>query len=185
MKFDVSLAGWILAVVSFFIGTIVPVVYGKFTFEGISIKQPYELRVFRQNDDQKENNEMIFSTLLKFANATSSSILVDEIKLNPSVIHGIQFYIQNVSFKSFTPEGQYSFHVPLSDEKDVALNYLPFIVKSNEEKSMVMEFKIKATTEKRNIAFNELSKYGEKNGLLVGFRINGKYRSYTLYTKND
>ena len=183
MQFNVPLARWIPAVISFVAGSIVPVIYSKLSYEGVSIKQPYELRAFVQNKEQKNRSEIIFSTILKFANATKSSVLIDEVNLNPSSINGIEFAIQKVSFKEFTPGEQYSFHVPLADEKGVALNYLPFIVKSNEERALVIEFIISYSKEKRASAFEVLSQHAEANGLLINIRVNGKFRNYVLNVK--
>jgi hypothetical protein len=183
MKFDVSLAGWILAVITFFAGTIIPVIYQKFSFEGVSIRQPVELRIFVQDEEQKKKDEIIFSTILKFANATNSSVLIDEIILNPSIINNISFTLQEVKFKDFSPGKTYSFSVPLSDEKGVALNYLPFIIKSAEERAAVVEFQIAYPAENRDSAFKVLTEYAENNGLMVDIRLNGKYRSYRLNVK--
>ena len=44
MQFDVPVAGWILSVITFIVGTIVPVVWQRISYDGISIKQPYEFR---------------------------------------------------------------------------------------------------------------------------------------------
>ena len=64
-----ELADWILAVVSFVAGTIVPVIYARLSFDAISVRQPFDVRGVFQDEQDRQRKRVAFSTLVKIANA--------------------------------------------------------------------------------------------------------------------
>lgn len=79
MKMDIPAAGWILSVVSFLAGTVVPTVYNKISFDGLSVQQAH-VKAFTR---EKDLNVVVFSTVIKIANAKKESVIVEVIKTSP------------------------------------------------------------------------------------------------------
>ena len=106
--------------------------------------------------------------------------MIDDIKLNPDVLEGVSYSINKIEFVGSAPPPPGNLiYIPFSLNKSLALNYLPFLVKSNEERQIAIEFTILSSDESHH-RYDVLSRQLEGSGLLVEIRINGKYRPYSL-----
>src|SRR5262249_51165181 len=95
---------------------------------------------------------------------------------------GVKYTLVNMSFIDVAPNT--SIPVPLDLEHvnpKPVLNYLPFLVKSNEEREIAIELLLSYEHTRNADAYAIISKTLEGVGLGVEIRINEKYRSYTLH----
>jgi hypothetical protein len=196
MKIDIPLAGWILSVATFLLGTILPVVYGRFAFDGISVQQLSNVRSVSTDLEQGTNE---FSTLLKVANVNRDAIVVEGLGAPDISVSGFSFKPLRTEFKFFTkgetialppshpivllnPDGSTTTNIPES-VKPVAADFPPLIIKSNEDKllGITIYFACRQFEKKNERAIREaLYNYIVENGLGIRIRINGKYRPLKL-----
>jgi len=160
MNFNVPVAGWILSVVTFLAGTLVPVLWNRLSYEGIAIKQPYEFRALTKQ--APESKEVIFTTLIKIANAKSDPALIDDITLGTNDIDGVQFSLTKISFMDAAPG--VTIYIPFDTQEKMPVNYLPFIVTGNEERQIAIEFRLAFSAPKDVDAFETISKRLEGSG---------------------
>jgi hypothetical protein len=81
---NVSVAGWVLSLFTLLLGTVLPTLYARFAFDGISIGK---VDVAQYKADASEAG-MSFS--VRIANTTKSAIAVEAIKTNlPELLHGL------------------------------------------------------------------------------------------------
>ena len=75
--------------------------------------------------------------------------MIDDIKLNPDVLEGVSYSIHKNRVCRLRPPPPPGIptHIPFSLNKSLALNYLPFLVKSNEERQIAIEFTILSSDE--------------------------------------
>ncbi len=172
---------------------IAPRIYNRLFFEGFSIKQLdhryVSLEKFEgfENKILNKNGEIlpVFSTVLKVANAKKESILIDNIRTNP-----ISFKINDISFKLnridiiFCDE-ETDKYLPPSNSPNRRLDNLPFIIKSDEMKNIVLGFWFRHTSKDSDYATKILAHFIEAKGLHVTIRINGKYRDYLLHIQPE
>jgi hypothetical protein len=196
MKIDIPLAGWILSVATFLLGTILPVVYGKFAFDGISVHQVSKVRSVYTDLEQGTN---AFSTLLKVANVNKEAIVVEGLDAPELSVSGFSFKPLQTEFKLFTegdtialpsshpivllnPDGSTTTNIPES-VKPVSEDFPPLIIKSNEGKllGITIYFGCRQFEKKNERTIREaLYNYIIDNGLRIRIRINGKYRPFKL-----
>ena len=178
MNFDIPLAGWLLSVITFGMGTILPFLYSRFFHEGISIQQ-YDIRATNQDENDKKEKQIIFSTVIKFANAQKESILLEGI--NTFLVKSEKNNFKPVNFQLSIRDPKEQIYLPPRIEPDVIFDHLPILIKSDEEKIIAIGFKFQYTNlvDDENIV-HEFGQYIEKHGLPVAFRINGKYRKYAM-----
>ncbi len=178
MNIDIPLAGWLLSIITFMLGTITPFLYQRFFHEGIAVRQAYDVRATTQDETEKHQGKVIFSTIVKFANAQKEAILLDGIEVSSITTEGV--YFQSIGFKLKVNEPGDQIYLPPQTTPDQALDYLPLLIKSNEERIIAIGFSFRYNPKEDKGAVVKLSNYVEKQGLKVAFRINGKYRDYVM-----
>ena len=70
-------------------------------------------------------------------------------------------------------------YIPLDTEPDFIPDYLPTVVKPDDEKVISLQIPF-VYSEQRDRPATVLSDYITQHGLPIGLRLNGKLRSYTL-----
>jgi hypothetical protein len=183
---DLELADWMLAVVSFMTGTIVPVVYGRLTYEGVSLRQPFDVRGVFQDEKNRQRSELVFSTVVKIVNAQEKSLIIDDIQGAPIMASGIKFEFVGLDLRTSEPGD--ALHLPPHTE-GVQLDYLPLLIKGNTERLITLGIWFRYTTdgflsEGRDATPTDVFMgAATEPGLKMSFRINGKYRGYVLHAK--
>lgn len=180
-------ADWILAAVSFVAGTIVPVIYARLTFDAISLRQPFDVRGVFQDERDKRRKELVFSTLVKIANAQGKPLIIDDIRADS--VHGqtTDFEFIGIDLRASKPGG--AFHLPPHSFQNNALDYLPLLIKDNSECIITLGiwFRYSELVNRPDTSdstpTDALMQMAEEPGLKVHFRINGKYRRYVLHAK--
>lgn len=181
MSLDISFAGWLLAVVTFLLGTITPFLYRRFFHEGISIQPAYDVRATTQDDSDKAKSQVVFSTIVKIANAGKNTLLLDGIEVASVTSKGITFEPRGVEIRIYEPKTE--IYLPPHTAPDNLLDYLPLLVKSDEERILGIGFRFRYSPQESSGAGFKLSDFVEEQGLNVSFRINGKNRTYVLRVK--
>lgn|SRR5262249_11016627 len=181
MSLDIPLAGWILSVITFVVGSILPILYRRFVYEGVAIRQPVLFRGIHQS----EKGIITFITRVKIANVQKDPVMLDVIRLPKIVTRNIVFFPKGNLEVSILEKSDISYYVPLSIKPNYIPEHLPLIVRAGETQLIDFGFDY---TYKPNAADNAaadnvvdiFSGHVEQKGLPVGFRINGKYRDYVL-----
>ncbi|MGP0020942.1 MAG: hypothetical protein ACLPHP_20405 [Candidatus Sulfotelmatobacter sp.] len=194
MKIDIPLAGYILSVATFLLGTIVPALYAKFSYDGFSVQQNSNIRSV--SADQKRAT---FSTLLKVANVNQDAVLIEGLDAPAVSVPGFSFTPVRTEFKFFArgetiglppsnpiivvlPDGGSTTDLPKS-VVPVFEDLPPLVVKSDEDKLLGITIHFacpEAEKGREGEASSALYSYVVKNGLPIHMRINGKYRGFTL-----
>lgn len=168
----VPLAGWALAVATFLTGTIVPVVYRRVSFEGISLRQAHNVRVVTES----ATRVLTFSATVKVANVGRGAVVLDGIRAPDSLsIDDIALHWVGTELKLYSPGAPIT--LPPSHAEG-GEDFLPVVVASPEER--ILAIGLRFSYPPRDSPAILLSRHVERHGLTVGFRINGKYRDYTL-----
>ena len=196
MKINVPLAGWILSVVAFLLGTIVPAIYKRFSYDGISVQQLSNIRSVSAFPGQKT---VYFSTLLKVANVDKQAIVIEGLDAAKIAVPGFSLELLRTEFKFFArgeiialpashpivllqPDGNTTTDIPES-VRPVFEDFPPLIVKSDEDKllGITMYFDCPEVEKgKEGGVVDALYNYILHNGLPIRLHINGRYRSFTL-----
>jgi hypothetical protein len=198
MNFDVSLAGWVLSIISFILGTITPALYRRLFHEGFAIRQFMQMTVltptFTSNKKGKQGyGVVVFSTLLKIANVQKESILINDIKVRPFKVDSITFEqfegALGSEFQFVGPGEAVTLPPSMAEEVESTTEEVksktgvdgpPFIIKTDEEKVMAVGIRFTYTPNiSEDIAIRAMTKHISK-GLRVSFQVNGKYRSFML-----
>ena len=194
MKINIPLAGYILSLATFILGTIVPALYDRVSYDGFSVQQNSNIRSV-----SVDHKLATFSTLLKVANVKKGAVLIEGLDAPPITVSGFSFRPLRTEFKFFArgeiialppsnpiivvlPGGGSTTDVPKS-VGPVFEDLPPIIVKSDEDKllGITIHFACPEAEEgKETEASNALYSYVAKNGLPIRMRINGKYRGFTL-----
>lgn len=194
MKIDIPLAGYILSVATFLLGTIVPALYARLSYDGFSVQQNSNIRSV--SVDQKLAS---FSTLLKVANVKKEAVLIEGLSAPPVNVSGFSFTPVRTEFKFFArgetialppsnpiivvmPDGSSTTDLPKS-VVPVFEDLPPLVVKSDEDKlfGITIYFACpQAEKGKEGEASKALYSYVVKNGLPIHMKVNGKYREFTL-----
>lgn len=206
---DINFYSLILAVISFVIGTLVPIFYRRFSYEGLSIQQPFpvDILISVESDEKNHISHHVFVTVVKIANSQKDSALIDDIQLDlPTKVNfdthlteikikilspedliyaPIDLQVQVVTGKEKAVEKEYIFpdgesYVVLS--QPTSFSYLPFIVKGNEELLMAIQFSLPKSVITDLIDQNRNSNKQLKK---LKFRVNGKYRTYGVYVRTS
>lgn len=181
MNLDIPLAAWLLSVVTFVLGTITPFLYRRFFYEGFSVKQVHDIRAITQNENEKSLDELVFSTIVKLANAQKGTVLLDSVEVPSLNSGGIYFDPIGFDLKIYEPKAQ--IHLPPNTDPDGTLDYLPLLVKPDQERIIAIGIRFHHNSKDDTDAVLKLSDYIENQGLKVAFRINGKYRNYVMKVK--
>lgn len=180
MNFDIPLAGWVRSAIAFVLGTIVPILYSRLYYEGISIKQRND-RLVSQEENEKGEILPVFSTIFNIANVKKESVLIDNIRIKPPSfkLNDIAFELNRIDLKFYQPDADK--YLPPSNAPDRRLDNLPLIVKPDEIKicGIGVWFQYTPPNNSDN-ATKFLADFIEAKGLHIAFRINGKYRDYLL-----
>lgn len=184
---DIELADWVLAVVSFVTGTIVPVLYGRLSYEGVSLRQPFDVRGVFQDQSNKRRGELVFATIVKIVNAQEKSLIIDDIQGAAVRASTLSFEYVGVDLRASEPDGPV--HLPPHSAENARLDYLPLLVKSNTERLVSLGIWFRYAPMGSSPQAGDISptdafmEVASGPGLRVRFRINGKYRGYVLHAK--
>jgi hypothetical protein len=127
-EMDIKVADSVLAVVSFFAGTIVPVVYKRLAYDQISLRQPSDIRGVFQDADTLKQHQIIFFTVVKLANASKDCLIIDEIRADSVSTFAAGYECVGVDLKTSKPGEE--IQLPPTGP---ALDFLPFLVKETSE----------------------------------------------------
>jgi hypothetical protein len=180
MSIDIPLAGWVLSASSFVVGTLIPIIYRRLSHEGMSIKQFLDVRAVTQESSQEKASHVVFSTLLKMANARKETVLLDEIKVATVAVSAARYELSKVTIKLHKEPT--NIHLP-PETGDEELDFLPTLVRPDEERIIALGLTFRYTPRNLENPTALLADWISDHGLEVFFRINGKYRSYTLRIK--
>jgi hypothetical protein len=193
MKIDIPAAGWILSVVSFLAGTVVPTVYEKISFDGLSVRQ-LPIKSVNTIDIFGKHNFVVFSTVIKIANARKESVIVEGIQAPSISLPTFSFQPVGTEFKIVTrnesfglppaePQAWFSGDTSPAATSSVMGSFAdnpPIIVKGDEEKLLAVGVRFSYSGTGTGEASSALFDYVDRAGLPVQIEINGKYRSFTL-----
>lgn len=187
---DLKLADFVLAIVSFIAGVIVPFVYRRFFFGDLSLKQPFDFRAVFQDKEGRERHQFVFCTIVKLANSSTNSFIIDDIRADSANTKAAKHECVGVDLKTSSPKESLQFPLYKQEGANLTpqdLDHLPFLVKANTELliSLGLWFRY-AALETGGTTFNPTDDFmtvARDPGIVVGFRINGKYREYTLRAK--
>jgi hypothetical protein len=177
---DIPLAGWLLSVLSFIAGTIVLVVYRRISYEGICFRQPADIRAVTQDTEQRKRRVVIFSAVVKVANAMKESAILEDISVDRIGMARLQFEPIGIDVNLLDPGTP--IRIPPETEA-TGSNQLPALVKADSERMIVLGIWFRYTGDDPDDAVSVLTETIEKTGVRVLFRINGKDRSYALHAK--
>jgi hypothetical protein len=138
MNIDVSLAGWILSVITFILGTIVPAIFQRFSYQGVGIKQPIDIRAVFQSLEDAKKAQIRFLAIIKIANAEKDSVLLDEIRIPSPQIRDVKFKAEKDVRLAALDLGK-TIRIPFSDDPEYNQKYFPLIIKADEEEILGLE----------------------------------------------
>jgi hypothetical protein len=179
---DISLAGWLLSLISFIVGTIIPSIYYRYSYDEISVKQ---LSVMTSLAPEKysKTSEFYMTIIFKIVNARNNSIIIDKItaenfiykgeKIIPLEIDGLYIHDINKPLR-----------IPIDHDlvKKNIKEILPIIITANTENIYRVDVyydlkekykKIKTYREIASNAFNP-------KRINLSMRINGKYKNINI-----
>jgi hypothetical protein len=179
MTFDISLAGWLLSVTTFLLGTILPFLYSRLSFDGFSIKQIFDLQATVQ--DEQNRDKLAFCIILKMANVQKASVLIDAIRVDKQKIdiNGVSFDYAGHEIRAHQSLAE-MIHLPPSSSAQ-PLDYLPLVLKADDEKILAFAVNYKCSEKERHDTSTLFHNYVARNGLRISFRVNGRYRNYQLH----
>jgi hypothetical protein len=166
---DLTLAGWLLSLGAFLLGTAAPFVYRRFTFEGISIK-PLDARAVLPS-----HNDLVFGTLIRIGNVSGRALLIDNIQVDPIRVTGETFLLKSSLLAKVTDTRDV--HIPIwrTDSGEV----LPIILKNETVEVYVLEMQF-------SFDGHDLQEALEVFGCVldepfqIRLRVNGTYRRYGI-----
>ena len=183
MSLNIPLAGWILSVIAFLVGSIPPIIYRRLSYDGISLKQLYSTRAVLQQPHQLDSGSVTFSTIIKIANARKESLLLDNITVSSLSVSGIEFRLIGTNLH-FLRADEIP-HFPFADTPDWVSNDFPLIIKSDEEKIIGIDFLFQSSLIDSKDVTHILFDHIGTRSLPVRFKINGKYRDYVVRIPKD
>jgi hypothetical protein len=172
-KFDVPLAGWLLSLAAFVLGTVVPPIYNRLTFDGVIVGEIAELNYIEGSQD------VYLALNVKVANVTKGVIAIETVETNArglSTKVPLDLQIQDVGV--------------VDDASGDVNGSLPILVPP--EKVVTMQVKQVYTfpaanamaAEQRRIAaaaaLSEIRQAVEAHGFELSFSVNGKTRRLTV-----
>ena len=183
MKLDISFAGWLLALVSFLVGTILPVIYRRISFNGFVIKNITSNRLFIQIDEQIGTGNFYVLLIFKYLNSNKESVLVEDIQPVFSQIRGSSLKLINSFHENITDKDSIEILKNINNESGSKqltqiLSAIPMIVKTNDEKSFAHLFEVHSSLKDVGKIFDD---YILKNGLEINAKVNGKLRKYEFH----
>jgi hypothetical protein len=181
VQLDIPLAGWVLSVLTFAAGTIVPVIFRRLSYEGLSVKQPLDVRAVFQDDDSQRRSELVFGTLVKIANAGKDALIIDDIQTGSLEGFGGRFTPIGVDVKAYDPHQTIRVPPsPASPEEDP--DYMPLLIKDETERLLSLGLWFRYSQSMSEVV-DQFGQLAADPGIKVHFRINGKYRPYVLHAK--
>ena len=145
------------------------------------MRQAYDVRATTQDETEEGQGEVIFSTIVKLANAQKETVLLDGIEVSSLKKEDIEFEPSGVELRVL--ESQAVIHLPPHTAPGRLLDYLPLLIKSDEERIIAMGFRFQYSPRDDADAAFKLSEHIEQQGLRVAFRINDKFRNYVMTVK--
>lgn len=183
-RFDVSLAGWVLSLATFSLGSVISPIWQRLAFDGVSIAQ-------RSDYSIKSDISGIFEhkTLLKVVNTTDKPISIEAVEADISSLAGRETSIVGTSVFVATGEGIWA-SKPNKNGRD---EDFPLMIpaKFTEVIAVLLAFRLAgvvgsvdsiAEIGDSSEAFARI-KDGASEGLLMDITINGKIRSLRVYPK--
>jgi hypothetical protein len=165
---DVAVGGLILALVSFLAGTIAPAIYARLAHSGISIRA-----VGFQVGAPIEATTAYYALIIKAANATGRSVLLDDVRINPFEVHGVTYRPTVTQLVDVT--GRTNLVVPTSRDEDPHIDVLPLVLKSDEARVYILEATLRGDAPHGGDFFVE-----DFETVSIDFRINGIYRNFRV-----
>lgn len=200
MNIDVGLGTLLLAVISFIIGTLVPTIFRRLSYEGLSIRQPFQMDIVTGGTSDS-SNRTVYVTVVKIANARGESALIDDIQLALPTKDNIDTRLTEIVLRVLSPGD--AIYAPLDANVQIISNgaeiirkeyrfpegsswvfidkplfsYLPFIVKANEELLVAIQFPL-------SMAVKKVLMGSINTPRKLVFRVNGKYRTYAVHFRD-
>ncbi|MET9914684.1 hypothetical protein ABZZ74_49810 [Streptomyces sp. NPDC006476] len=133
MTMNLPLAAWLLAMATFSLGTAIPFLYRRFSYDGIAIR-PLDVRAIVP-DRYNPNQFIIFGTLIRIANVSDRSIMIEDIQVDDLKLEKHNYRLDSAILADVTESR--TAHIPLwpSDTSHV----LPLILKQDTVSVFVLE----------------------------------------------
>lgn len=175
---DIPLATWILALVTFAVGTITPFIYRRVFHGGMSIL-PFDIKVARKDD---HSNAIEVGRVLHMANASARSILIDGVKPPNLKVGNAVWRAGSVVFVDVTESK--TIHIPLRDSDPSTV--LPFILKSDEVKVLALQYTLRRPEGENDSSADDVDRALDDvwKDSKIRLRINGIFRRYRI-TETD
>ena len=164
---DIAVGGFVLAIVAFVAGTVTPALYRRLVHSGISIKA-LGLQVTQPLDGQG----VYYALVVKAANASGRSVLLDDVRLKPLVVGGTTYRQRESRLADVTDSK--TLLLPTARDKNQRIDVLPLVLKSDDARVYVLESFLVGDgphPAEFTVDFKTTS---------VDFRINGIYRNYKV-----
>ncbi len=182
MDIDISSVSWVLPVLTFLAGTVVPLVYKKLSFDGLVVKSLIDKVLPISFDENSKGKTNYYLMVLKYVNAKQQSFIVEEV--NPIFDRsGDRGANKIASFAEIMEDGSplkilsrhnspHSVNIE-PDKISLDLNPLPFLIKGQSDVTVAHLFKVLCSEGDRS------SMVENKNEMIdVQIKVNGKFRSY-------
>lgn len=138
---DIDLANWLLSLFTFLCGTIVVPALQRLRHEGYSIRQPVDVRFIYQDPQNREQKEIFFCVLIKIANGSAKSLILDDIQATPIVSQNYKFEYLGVNVKK-SDDGGIEFPPP---DAGSGGDMFPFLIGADVERILAVGLVFKYT----------------------------------------
>lgn len=168
---NISLATWVVSLATFALGVAVPFVYRRLTFDGIAIRA-LDVRATLPALDTRFT---VFGTMLRIANTSGRSVIVDDVRVDDVAIEGRVYSMKWCVLADVTDTK--TVHIPVwsSDVTHVP----PIIMKNDTVTVFALELHFQVVSGDPTGASDAFGKVME-NPFTVKIRLNGTYRRYTI-----
>jgi hypothetical protein len=176
----IPLAGWILSVVTFAAGTLIPFVYQRVSHEGFSMRQPQD--VFFMN--VQNGNTLTFGILLKITNARKDSLILEDIVVSEIVDGSQKFTPVGIDVRALKDEETVTFPIPM---RYSSTDQVPLLIRGESERLIELQiwFRSEPGMKDPHTFADLLLKQVMQHGLTMACRLDGKNRTYTVNIKKS
>lgn len=170
---NVPLAGWVLSVCTFFLGSIIAPLYERLSYDTVSVGEPFDVRGVNTDDRFPVIN---FETELKVANAGKSAITIESVQSPDLRSSSVSFHFISAQMGIMGKSLNLPFDPPITD-KDSGF---PILIKPESAELLQLQLHYRYTNERGANIIEDLQRLVEQEGIPIALRVNGKLRDYKL-----
>jgi len=174
-----SLRAILAALGSFVLGAVVVPLYDRLTYDGFSISQPHDVVT---TNSQGELQIASYGTVLKIANATKSSLIIDSIISEDAHFHEMKLAFVGTRVRVADKGIQIPIPIALGNA-EAADSGFPLLVKPDSIALVQIELIYRPVNGPLKNVTDQFTERYKAVGIPVNVKINGKFRSYTLLTR--